>query len=304
MKYAAAIFACLLTAACSIRPANTIVIGSKNFTEQVILAELLAQHVEDTTDLRVERRYYLGGTYICHQSLLAGRIDAYVEYTGTALTAVLKERPGGSAEDVYHRVKSDYAARYGLAVMKPLGFNNTFAIIIRGKEAQRFHLHTISEAAKYAPRWHAAFGYEFLDRPDGYDGLVRTYGLRFAGPPKSMDLGLLYRALIARQVDLIAGNSTDGQIESYHLAVLQDDRHYFPPYQAVPIVREQTLKRYPELRKALDGLAGEISDDDMRRMNYAVVGQHRDVNQVVREFLASKHLNARRKPESAVREDQ
>jgi len=304
MKYAVAIFACLLSAACSVRTPNTIVIGSKNFTEQVILAELLAQHVEDTTHLRVERRYYLGGTYICQQSLLAGRIDVYVEYTGTALTAILKERPSGSAEDVYNRVKSGYAARYRLAVMKPLGFNNSFAIIIRGEDARRLHLHTLSEAAKDSPRWRAAFGYEFLDRPDGYDGLVRAYGLKFAGPPKAMDLGLLYRALIDRQVDLIAGNSTDGQIEAYHLAVLEDDRHYFPPYQAVPIVREQTLRRYPALRKALDDLAGRISDEEMRRMNYAVVGQHRDVNQVVREFLRSKHLNARSEAESAATRDQ
>lgn len=292
MKHSAIIIACLFTAACSLRPANTVVIGSKNFTEQVILAEMLAQYVEGTTHLKVERRFYLGGTYICQQSMLAGRVDAYVEYTGTALAAILKERPDGNAKDVYNRVKREYMKRYKLVVMKPLGFNNTFAIVIRAADAKRLDLQTISEAAQYTPQWRAAFGYEFMDRPDGYAGLARVYGLKFAGPPQSMDLGLIYRALVDKQVDLIAGNSTDGQIEAYHLAVLQDDRHYFPPYQAVPIVREQTLTRYPALRTALDGLAGKISDQEMRQLNYAVVGQHKDVTQVARDFLRSKHLTS------------
>ncbi|MGH9407100.1 MAG: glycine betaine ABC transporter substrate-binding protein [Terriglobia bacterium] len=290
MKRIAVLAACLAIAACSIRPANTIVIASKNFTEQVVLAEMLAQYVESATHLKVERRFYLGGTYICQQSLLAGRIDAYVEYTGTALAAILKERPSGSATQVYQRVKREYASRYKLRVMRPLGFNNTFAMVIRSGAARRLHLHTLSQAARYTPHWHAAFGYEFMDRADGYAGLRRAYGLKFAAPPQSMDLGLMYRALVDRQVDLIAGNSTDGQIEAYHLAVLEDDRHYFPPYQAVPVVREQTLNRYPVLRTALDGLAGRISANEMRRLNYEVVGLHKDVAQVVRDFLRSKHL--------------
>lgn len=285
------ILASLAFSACSLRPAHTIVIGSKNFTEQVVLAELLAQHIEATTPVKVERRFYLGGTYICQQSMLAGRIDAYVEYTGTALVAILKERPGGSAADVYQRVKRDYARRYHLAVLAPLGFNNSFAIVIRRADARRLHIHTISQAARYSPHWRAAFGYEFMDRADGYDGLLRVYGLKFAGPPQSMDLGLLYRALIDHQVDLIAGNTTDGQIEAYHLNILADDRHYFPPYQAVPIVREQTLERYPELRPSLDQLKDAISDNEMRQMNYEVVAEHRDVAEVVRKFLSSKHLN-------------
>lgn len=290
MKLATLIAACLLTASCSLRPANTIVIGSKNFSEQVILAEMLAEYVEATTHLHVERRFYLGGTYICQQAMLAGRIDAYVEYTGTAIAAILKEHPSGNAAAVYERVKREYEKRFNLVVMKPLGFNNTFAIVIRAAEAKRLNIHTISEAAKYTPRWRAAFGYEFMDRADGYDGLARTYGLKFADPPQSMDLGLIYRALVNKQVDLIAGNSTDGQIEAYHLIVLQDDRHYFPPYQAVPIVRDQTLKRYPVLRTALNGLAGKISDGEMRQLNYEVVGEHKDVTQVVRTFLRSIHI--------------
>jgi glycine betaine/choline ABC-type transport system substrate-binding protein len=293
MRRVYVIAACLFLTTCSFRPANTIVIGSKNFTEQVILAELLAQRIEDTTPVKVERRFYLGGTYICQQSLLAGRIDGYVEYTGTALAAILKLKPGGSPDEVYDRVKKEYERRYRLAVMKPLGFNNSFAIVIRSKDARRLDLHTLSQAAKYTPRWRAAFGYEFMDRADGYQGLVHTYGLKFAAPPLSMDLGLLYRALISKQVDLIAGNTTDGQIEAYHLTILKDDRHYFPPYQAVPILREQTLNRYPVLRTSIDGLGNTISNEDMRKMNYEVVGQHKDVTQVVRQFLASRHLNGR-----------
>ncbi|MGH9468803.1 MAG: glycine betaine ABC transporter substrate-binding protein [Terriglobia bacterium] len=292
MKYAA-LSASLLLAACSVRPANTIVIGSKNFTEQVVLGEMLAQRIADTTPLRVERRFYLGGTYICQQSLLAGRIDGYVEYTGTALAAVLKERPSGDAQSVYQRVKKGYAARYHLAVLPPLGFNNSFALVIRGDDARRLGVHTISEAARYTPHWRAGFGYEFMDRPDGYAGLVRAYGLKFAGPPKIMDLGLLYRALISRQVDLIAGNTTDGQIEEFHLAVLQDDRRYFPPYQAVPIFREQTLRRFPELRSVVGALAGKVSDGEMRRMNFEVVSEHKDAAEVVGDFLRSKHLDSR-----------
>lgn len=292
MKSAAAILACLVMTACSLHSANTIVMGSKNFTEQVILAEILAQRVEDTTHLKVERRFYLGGTYICQQSMLAGRIDAYVEYTGTALAAILKERPEGSAQDVYERVKREYARRYGLAVLNPLGFNDSFAIVIRAEDARRLHIHTISQVAQYTPHWRAAFGYEFMDRADGYEGLARTYGLKFASPPQSMDLGLMYRALVHHQVDLVAGNTTDGQIEADHLVVLQDDRHYFPPYQAVPVVREQTLRQHPGLRAALDALAGKISDAQMRQMNYEVVGLHKDATQVARDFLHSEHLDA------------
>jgi osmoprotectant transport system substrate-binding protein len=269
---------------------NRIVVGSKNFTEQVVLGELLAQHLEATTHLPVERRFYLAGTYICHQAILAGRIDVYVEYTGTALSAILKQPASGNPDEVRERVKQEYARRFHLIVSRPLGFNNTFALVVRGSDARRLGIKTISEAAPHTPQWRAGFGYEFMERPDGYQGLVRAYGLKFGAPPRIMDLGLLYRALIETQVDLAAGNSTDGLIEAYRLAVLEDDRHYFPPYQAVPIVREETLARHPAVRTALEDLAGKISDQEMRRMNYAVDGEHRDVQDVAREFLRAKHL--------------
>jgi osmoprotectant transport system substrate-binding protein len=275
-------------AACGPSRQNRIVVGSKNFTEQLILGELIAQQIENQTHLPVERRFYLAGSYICHQAILGGRIDVYPEYTGTALTAILKQNPTGSEEDVYTRVQTEYAARFQLAVGRPLGFNDTFAIEIRGEDSRRLHLRTISQAAAYAPHWRAGFGYEFMERPDGYRGLAATYGLHFAAPARIMDLGLLTRALKAGQVDLIAGNTTDGLIPALDLSVLADDRHYFPPYQAVPIIRQQALQLHPQLKAAIDALAETISDDDMRQLNYAVDAQHRDVKEVVEEFLKKK----------------
>jgi osmoprotectant transport system substrate-binding protein len=269
---------------------NLIVIGSKNFTEQLILGEIFAQQIENKTGLPVERRFYLAGTYICQQAILAGRIDIYPEYTGTALTAVLKENPQSGRQEVYSRVKAEYAKRFNLSVGPPLGFNDTFAIEIRGDDARRLHLNTISQAATYTPQWRAGFGYEFMERPDGYKGFAATYGLHFAEPQRIMDLGLLTRALTNKQVDLIAGNMTDGLIPALDLYVLNDDRNYFPPYEAVPIIRQETLTQHPEVGRALDALAGKISDEEMRELNYAVDGQHRDVKDVVREFLSQKGL--------------
>ena len=275
---------------CGSRQGRAVVIVSKNFTEQAVLGELLAQRIESAAHLPVERHFYLAGTYICQQALLAGRADLYVEYTGTALTAVLKEPPTGSAEAVLERVRAEYARRWQLAVLPPLGFDNSFAIIIRGDDARRFHLATLSQLAALAPQWRLGVGYEFMERPDGYAGMVKAYGLRFREPPRVMDLGLLYRALEDRQVDLIAGNSTDGLISALGLVALEDDKHYFPPYEAVPVVRQEALREFPGLRAALEGLAGRISADDMRRMNYAVDGEHRDVAGVVREFLRTHGL--------------
>ncbi len=267
-----------------------IVVGSKNFTEQAVLGEILAQYLEHKTGLPVERRFYLAGSYICHQSLLADRIDMYPEYTGTALAAILKEKPSGTSEDVYRRVKEEYARRFNVEAGPPFGFNNSFAIIIRGEDAQRLHVRTLTEAAQYAPQWRMGVGYEFLERPDGFPGLVKTYGLHFAEPPRVMDLGLLYRALDEKQVDVIVGSTTDGLIQAHNLVVLEDDRHYFPPYDAVPLVRQDTLARYPAVRAALAGLAGKISEQDMRKLNFAIDGQHRDLKQVVSEFLREKRL--------------
>jgi len=284
--------ACVAAVFTSCGPArqNRIVVGSKNFTEQLVLGELFAQQIENKTYLPVERRFYLAGTYICHQAILSGRIDIYPEYTGTALTAVLKEKPDGNSDEIYNQVKAEYAKRFGLTVGPTLGFNDTFAIEIRGEDARRLKLTTISGAAAYTPQWRAGFGYEFMERPDGYKGWVATYGLRFADPPRIMDLGLLDRALKDKQVDLIAGNMTDGLIPALDLFVLEDDRHYFPPYEAVPIIRQEALVRHPELTEVLNQLSGKISDSDMRQLNYAVDGQKRDVKEVVRAFMKEKRL--------------
>ncbi len=290
LALAALVFLGLMVSGCGAGRHNTIVIGSKNFTEQAILGELLAQQIEHHTRLRVERRFYLWGTYICHQSILEGRIDLYVEYTGTALTAILKQPAMSDPQAVLEKVRAEYARRFGLVVGAPLGFNNSFAIVVRGATARRLHLHTISEAARYTPEWRPGFGYEFMERPDGFQGLVRTYGLRFGAPPRLMDLGLLYRALLEKQVDLVAGNSTDGLLAARDLAVLEDDKQYFPPYQAVPIIRREVLERHPEVGAALEELAGKITDQDMRRLDYAVDGEHRDLKEVVREFLREKGI--------------
>jgi osmoprotectant transport system substrate-binding protein len=275
---------------CSPPRPNHPVIGAKNFTEQVVLGELLAQEIEAKSGLKVDRRFYLAGSYICNQALVAGRIDAYVEYTGTALTAILKQPLDRNPQTVLATVRRLYASRYGVIVNQPLGFENTFAMVIRGDDARRLHLTTLSQAAQYTPNWRLGVGYEFEQRPDGLPGLSAAYGLRFAEPPRTMDLGLLYRALTAHQVDMIAASSTDGPIQALGLVVLQDDRHYFPPYQAVPLVRDDALRRWPQIGVALDALAGKISEDEMRRMNEAVDGQHRDPAEVVREFRSQKGL--------------
>ncbi|MGZ4827502.1 MAG: glycine betaine ABC transporter substrate-binding protein [Terriglobales bacterium] len=271
---------------------NHIVVGSKNFTEQLLLGEIVAQHLERSTGLRVERRFYLAGTFICHQALLAGRIDLYVEYTGTALTAILKEPPLREHEEVYRRIKDAYARRFGLSVEKPLGFENSFAVVIRGDDARRLGVWTLSDAARYTPQWRVAVGYEFLERADGFKGMAQAYGLRFAEAPRVMDLGLIYRALKEKQVDMAVGSTTDGLIQALDLVVLKDDRHYFPPYDAVPIVRQQTLDQNVAIGTALSQLAGQITEEDMRRMNYAVDGLHRDAADVARAFLESKHFAA------------
>jgi len=261
-------------------------VGSKDFTEQIILGELLAQAIEAKTDMKVERRFDLGGS-LAHEALVGGAIDAYVEYSGTALRAMLKGRPSADPQDVYRRVKSEYANRFKLEWMEPLGFNNTFAILVRGEDARRLGLKTISDAAKLSAQWRAGFGQDFMSRQDGYPGFVRTYGFHFA-ETREMDLSLTYRALAEHQVDLIAGNSTDGLISRYGFVQLTDDRGYFPPYDAVPVVRQATLDKYPRLRDILRNLGGILTVEEMRKLNYAVDGEHREARDVVREFLRRK----------------
>jgi len=325
---------------CAPPRSSRITIGAKNFTEQVVLGELLAQEIEAVfaqegqPDYRVERRFYLAGSYLCQQALVGGRIDGYVEYTGTALTAILKQPlpPVGErdAARVAATIARIYRERYKVKVGPGLGFEDTFAMVVRGDDARRLGVKTISDVARLqGGAWVASdptsqrrdvghpnpdptsqnrdvghpdsgsvwggierlgVGYEFEERPDGLKGLEATYGLKFSGAPRVMDLGLLYRALSAGQVDMVAGNSTDGPIRALGFVVLADDRHYFPPYEAVPLVREDSVAKHPEIQVAIARLAGKVSADEVQAMNDAVDAQHRDVGDVVREFRKGKGL--------------
>jgi osmoprotectant transport system substrate-binding protein len=282
----------ILLALCSCAPprSSRIVVGAKNFTEQVVLGELVAQEIEAVyaaegqPNTKVDRRFYLAGSYICQQALTSGRIDAYVEYTGTALTAILKQPlpPPGQrdAANVLATVRGLYASRYRVRVEPPLGFEDTFAMVVRADDARRLNLRTISDAARVARQLHLGVGYEFESRPDGLPGLSAAYNLHFAGPPRVMDLGLLYRALADH----------DSPIRALGLVVLADDLHFFPPYQAVPLVREDSLQRHPEIQTAMDRLAGKVSAEEIQTMNDAVDRQHQDVTAVVRAFRARKGL--------------
>ncbi len=256
-----------------------VVVGSKNFTESVILGELLAQKLE-SAGCKADRRLNLGGSLVCDAAIAAGSLDTYVEYSGTALTAILHQPLLKSRAAVTDVVSRAYARR-GLHWGPNLGFNDTFAMIVRRNSGLR----TISDLKRVESSLQPGFGYEFASRPDGWSGLLQHYGLQIAKPPKTMDLGLTYKAVAAGQVDLIAGNSTDGLIESLGLAVLDDDRHYFPPYDAAVVYRNDMA---PQCRAALDSLGGILDDASMRRLNFEVDGRKRSVPEVVREFLSRK----------------
>ncbi len=301
---------------CAPPRSSRITIGAKNFTEQVVLGELLAQEIEAVfaqegqTDYRVERRFYLAGSYICQQALVSGRIDGYVEYSGTALTAILKQPlpPMGQRDSasVAATIGRIYRERYKVEVGPGLGFEDTFAMVVRGDDARRLGVKTISDVARLQNSTSPSqgvehpdsesgierlgVGYEFEERPDGLKGLEATYGLKFDGSPRVMDLGLLYRALSAKQVDMVAGNSTDGPIRALGFVIMADDKHYFPPYEAVPLVRQDSVAKHPEIQTAMTRLAGRVSADEVQAMNDAVDSQHRDVGDVVREFRGKNGL--------------
>jgi glycine betaine/choline ABC-type transport system substrate-binding protein len=265
----------LFAAGCAKHP---ITIGSKNFTESVILGEMIAQKLE-ARGCKVDRRLNMGGTFVCDAALRSGQIDAYPEYSGTALTAILKS-PTANVYDLYGHA--------GLIFGDPLGFNNTFAMIVRKDDAAKYGLHAISDLAKVQPTFRPGFGYEFVERPDGWNGLLAAYHLSFATPPKTMDLGLTYKALASNQVDLIAGNSTDGLIESLGLVALDDDHHYFPRYDAAIVWRQDINKKCKDASAAMKSMTKTIDDATMRRLNYEVDGKKRDVAEVVREFLGAR----------------
>jgi osmoprotectant transport system substrate-binding protein len=263
-----------------------IVVGSKNFTEQLILGEIIAQHLEVRLHQPVERKLDLGGTLLAHQALVAGDIDLYPEYTGTGFTNVLKRSGVTDPAMVLAAVREDYSRQFHLDWLDPLGFNNSFAMTVRGEDARARHLQTLSDAARDPAGFALGAGYEFLTRPDAYDALNRAYAIKWTAPPRSMDLGLLYQALEQKQVSMAAANTTDGLLSKLDVTVLQDDKHVFPPYQACIVVREAALAAYPDLRAILTELSGKISDAEMRAMNYAVDGQHRPARDVAKDFLA------------------
>ena len=285
-------FACLVSvialAACS--GGADIVIGSKNFSENVVLGELVAQHIEARTDLTVDRRLSLGGTFICHQAMLSGDLDIYPEYTGTALTAILRKPVMQDPEAVFEEVAAAYEQDFGIRWLKPFGFNNTYAIVVRAEDAERDGLRTISDFARVAPKRIIGFGFEFAEREDGYQGFIKAYGLKFDQEPKTVDLSLIYRALRDGQIDLGVGNSTDGLISALNLRVLEDDRRYFPPYDAAPLIRTATLEKHPELADVIDELGGLFTDEEMQEVNYQVDGEHQPVAEVARKMRAVKGL--------------
>jgi len=281
-----AVIVLIALTACTRSETKPIVVGSKNFTESVLLGEIAAQELE-SNGCKVDRRLNMGGSLVCDSAITSGSLDVYVEYSGTALTAILKQPIASDRAAVDRIVTTAYAIR-GLTWGPALGFNNTFAMIVRQSDAAKYALRSISDLGKVSSTFRPGFGYEFAERPDGWNGLLRAYGLKFSSSPQTMDLGLTYKALASGEIDLIAGNSTDGLIESLGLVALTDDRHYFPPYDAAIVSRSGIATKCSGARSALDSLRGSIDDTAMRRLNYEVDGKKRDVAEVAREFLQKK----------------
>jgi glycine betaine/choline ABC-type transport system substrate-binding protein len=289
-KTLACLTAALLLAGCSSATSMSLRVGSKNFTEQILLGEIIAQHVERRFAIPVERSLNLGGTLLAHQALVNGEIDLYPEYTGTAASAILKEEPSSDPAAVLALVQAEYRGRFSVEWLDPLGVNNTFAVVITGARARQGQLRTLSDAARSPRPWILGMGYEFEQRPDGMPALQRTYSLPVDGAPKTMDLGLLYRAIDQDQVTMIVANSTDGLLSSMDLVMLEDDQRVFPPYEASIAVRAAALDRIPGLREALAELSGTLDNSTMQRLNFQVDGRHASVTQVAAGFLDESGL--------------
>jgi osmoprotectant transport system substrate-binding protein len=273
----------VLLAGCSSN--RRITVGSKNFTEQVLLGEIIAEHLENRLHQSIDRKFNLGGTLLAHQALLSKDIDMYPEYTGTAFTNVLKRTGVTDPVVVLDRVRTEYLSGMGVEWLDPLGFNNSFAMTVRNEDARARHLETLSDAAADLEGFSLGAGYEFLQRPDGYGALNSAYQIRWRGAPKSMDLGLLYTALMQKKVSIVAGSTTDGVLDKLDVKVLKDDKQAFPPYQACIAVRMDLLASAPEVRKALAELSGRFTDISMRKMNKEVDVDHRQLTEVAKEFL-------------------
>ena len=265
-----------------------VVVGSKGFTEQVILGNMLSLLLEND-GFKVDRKIGLGGTVICHEALVRGDISVYVEYTGTGLTAILKKAVLKDPEEVYQVVKKDYEDKFKLTWLKPWGFNNTYCIVMRKADAERLKVKKVSDLKPLAKDLVFGGTIEFLARPDGVPGLVKHYELKFKDQ-KGMDPGLVYKAIAENQVDVISGFATDGRIPAFNLVVLEDDMRFFPPYFAAPVVRTELLAKAPKMAEVLNRLAGKISDDAMAALNYAVDGKKLDAETVAKDFLKGQGL--------------
>lgn len=269
-----------------------LVVGSKNFTESCLLAELMAQLVEGHTEISVERKVNLGGTLICFTALREGEIDLYADYTGTGWSVVLKEE--GKITDplrAYLHVRERYRKEFGIRWLLPFGLNNTYAIAMEETKAAELGVHRISDLVPLASKLKAGFSIEFMNRDDGFPGLISTYELEF-DDVRALEHGLAYTAIRSEEVDLIDAYSTDGKLKRYSLRVLEDDRSFFPPYNAAPLIREQTLETYPELEELLSRLAFRLSDEKMQALNFRVEEEGVSFEAAARGFLEQEKLLA------------
>lgn len=289
LRVAASLLALVSLSACS--GPKRVIVGSKNFTEQVVLGEIIAQHIGNRLHQKVERSLNLGGTLLAQEALVSGQIDLYPEYTGTALAVVLKDPPeDNSAAAVLAKVRAGYLKKFHLEWLDPLGVDDSFAMVVTGALARAQHLETLTDAAGVPQPWTLGVGYEFEQRADGLKALDKTYQLRWSGSPKTMDLGLLYKAMEQGQVNMIAANATDGLLSARDLKILRDDRHAFPPYQVCVVAREDTLRDTPGLRGALVELSGKFNNQLMQKLNFQVDVEHRPVAQVASDFLKQAGL--------------
>ena len=275
---------------CGASSNDKITIGSKNFTENMILGSMFAQLIEAKTDLQVEYKENLGGTMVCFEAIKKGQLDIYPEYTGTGLTAHLKMDVINDADQVYQIVKDEFAKQFKIKWLSPLGLNNTYAVAISEEYANKNNINTVSELVPFAGDLVFGAEHEFFDRQDGFDGMVDTYGLKFKGEPAKMDVAMKYQAVSQGNIDVTDAFTTDGQLITYKLKVLEDDKKFFPPYYAAPIIREDTLKKHPELEGILNSLGDKISDSEMQKMNYKVEAEKKSTKDVAKEFLIAKGL--------------
>ncbi len=279
-----------LLAGCTGAGGDKIVIGSKNFTENMILGHIFAEYIKANTDLKVEYKENLGGTMVCFEALKKGDLDIYPEYTGTGLTAHLKMDVINDPDEVYSIVKREFDSQFGITWLNELGLNNTYAVAIKEDYAAQNNIQSVSDLATFSDQLTFGAEHEFFDRMDGFEGMVETYGLTFKGEPVKMDVSLKYQAMAEDRIQVTDAFTTDGQLITYKLKVLEDDKGFFPPYYAAPIVKNETLKAHPELEELLNKLSGKITDEAMQQMNYQAETEKKPMKDIAIEFLKEQNL--------------